>query len=79
MCNPAAFIKKYARKHNPLISFNYIRSDAARCARIVGAPQFDVDLNGGVVFNQSHCLQQMRVCLIGRTLVFNCQLKYWAT
>jgi len=49
ICNPVAFIKKYARKHNPLISFNYIRSDAARCARIVGAPQFDVDLNAGTL------------------------------
>jgi hypothetical protein len=36
----------YYRKHNPLISFNSIRNNATRCAKIVNADEFDTDLNG---------------------------------
>ena len=46
ICNPAAFIKKYARKHNPLISFNNVRNNPARCAKIVNSAQLDKDLAG---------------------------------
>jgi len=47
-CNAAANVGKYYRKHNPFISFNDIRTNATRCAKIVNAEEeFDADLNAG--------------------------------
>ncbi len=37
----------YARKHNPFISFNDIRTDGARCANIVDASHLDSDIESG--------------------------------
>jgi Phosphoesterase family len=37
----------YARKHNPFISFNDIRTNPARCANIVDASQLDSDIANG--------------------------------
>jgi hypothetical protein len=37
----------YTRKHNPFISFNDIRTNAARCANIVNAAQLDSDIARG--------------------------------
>jgi hypothetical protein len=38
---------RYARKHNPFISFKDIQDDPARCAKIVDASEFDTDLASG--------------------------------
>jgi hypothetical protein len=35
----------YARKHNPFISFDSVRKDAARCAKIVKAEQLAADIS----------------------------------
>lgn len=37
----------YARKHNPFISFDSVRNDPHRCAKIVNADQLDTDIAGG--------------------------------
>ncbi len=37
----------YVRKHNPFISFTNVQNDPARCARIVGTDQFDIDVANG--------------------------------
>ena len=47
-CDASASVGTYYRKHNPLISFNSIRNNATRCAKIVNADEFDTDLNGKV-------------------------------
>lgn len=44
---------KYARKHNPFISFNDIRTSPERCARIVPATQLAQDLATGSLANLS--------------------------
>jgi len=36
----------YARKHNPFISFNSVRNNATRCAKIVPSAQLDIDIAG---------------------------------
>jgi len=46
-CNPAKTIGKYWRKHNPMMSFDNIRTNPSRCANIVNAAQFDTDLKSG--------------------------------
>ena len=38
---------EYVRKHNPFISFDDIRTNPARCARIVPATQLDSDIAAG--------------------------------
>ncbi|KAJ3157227.1 hypothetical protein HDU89_002639 [Geranomyces variabilis] len=39
----------YRRKHNPFISMNDIRTNAARCAKIVDGAQFTADVAAGTV------------------------------
>jgi acid phosphatase len=39
----------YARRHVPFLNFADVQNDPARCARIVGAEQFDRDLAGGTL------------------------------
>ncbi|KAJ3184259.1 hypothetical protein HDU87_005106 [Geranomyces variabilis] len=39
----------YRRKHNPFISMNDVRTNAARCAKIVDAQQFTADVSAGTV------------------------------
>jgi hypothetical protein len=36
----------YARKHVPFLSFRNVQNDPARCAKVVNASQFDVDVAG---------------------------------
>jgi len=48
-CNPASSVGTYWRKHNPLISFNNVRNNATRCAKIVDEKEFDKDLDGGTL------------------------------
>ena len=43
-CYKGASKNGYARKHNPFISYLNVQRDAARCANIVDASQFDRDL-----------------------------------
>ena len=50
-CNPAKVIGKYYRKHNPFISFDDVRNNATRCAKIVDLPAFDKDLAAGTLPN----------------------------
>jgi phospholipase C len=38
---------KYARKHVPFLSFRNVQGDAARCAKVVNARQFDADVAAG--------------------------------
>lgn len=40
---------QYYRKHNPFISFLNIQSDQSRCAKIVGAREFDADVQAGTL------------------------------
>ncbi|KAI8803690.1 phosphoesterase family-domain-containing protein [Cladochytrium replicatum] len=49
-CNTAATYGgsgKYARKHNPFISFKNIQNNATRCANIVPNSQLDIDAAAG--------------------------------
>jgi len=46
-CRPDEVIGRYARKHNPFISFNNIRNNKTRCANIVNSGDFDSDLKAG--------------------------------
>lgn len=46
-CDARPHIKKYARKHQPLMSFPAIRADAKRCARIKPAAELDQDAAAG--------------------------------
>jgi acid phosphatase len=39
----------YARKHNPFISFNSVRNDPLRCAKVVNADQLEADIAGGAL------------------------------
>jgi len=48
-CNPAASVGKYYRKHNPFMSFNSIRTNATRCAKIVNSNELDSDLAAGTL------------------------------
>jgi hypothetical protein len=47
-CDPSAYLPAtnplYYRKHNPFISFDNIRTNAVRCAKIVNSAQLDIDL-----------------------------------
>jgi acid phosphatase len=45
---------KYYRKHNPVITFDYVSKNPTRCARVVNATQFDADLNAGTLPNWSY-------------------------
>ena len=53
-CAPDESIGTYYRKHNPLISFNSIRNNATRCAKIVNSAEFDTDLDAGSLPNWSY-------------------------
>jgi hypothetical protein len=53
-CRADSSIGTYYRKHNPLISFNSVRNNATRCAKIVNATEFDTDLNAGTLPNWSY-------------------------
>jgi len=46
-CRPDEVIGRYARKHNPFISFDSVRTNKTRCANIVNSEEFDVDLKSG--------------------------------
>jgi phospholipase C len=46
-CYTGAAEGTYVRKHNPFISYGSIQHDTARCAKIVNATQFDLDLASG--------------------------------
>jgi len=46
-CYAGASQGKYYRKHNPFISYNDVRNNRTRCARIVNADQLDADLASG--------------------------------
>lgn len=46
---PSASVGLYARKHNPFITYDDIRNNAARMANIVDFSQFDTDLASGNV------------------------------
>jgi len=48
-CSSTGRSGKYYRKHNPFISFNNIRNNRTRCAKIVNAKQLDVDLSQGTL------------------------------
>jgi len=39
--------KPYVRRHNPFISFDYVRENPAICAKIVNSNELDVDLDSG--------------------------------
>lgn len=43
-CNKKMYIDKYARKHNPFMSFKNISTDKKRCAKIVNSKQLDKDI-----------------------------------
>lgn len=53
-CRADSSIGTYYRKHNPLISFNSVRNNATRCAKIVNSAEFDTDLNAGTLPNWSY-------------------------
>jgi len=53
-CNPKAFIGNYARKHNPFMSFDNIRNNPARCAKIVNSKELDADLAAGTLPQYSY-------------------------
>lgn len=42
-------IGKYARKHNPFISFKNIQTNPERCAKIVNADVLDEDIKNDTV------------------------------
>ena len=44
----------YYRKHNPFVSFDNIRNNATRCAKIVNAKQLDQDLAAGTLPQYSY-------------------------
>ncbi len=47
-CDASTSVGTYYRKHNPLISFDSVRNNATRCAKIVNSDQLDKDLAGTV-------------------------------
>jgi len=48
-CFAGATSGLYARKHTPFISFNDIRENATRCAKIVNSDKFTADLAAGTI------------------------------
>ncbi len=48
-CDTRRHIGRYARKHEPFISFKGVRADAARCARVKPASAFDADAAAGTL------------------------------
>jgi len=52
-CDPSINVGPYFRKHNPFISFNSVRTNATRCAKIVNADEFEKDLNAGTLHQYS--------------------------
>ncbi len=48
-CDASTSVGTYYRKHNPLISFDSVRNNATRCAKIVNSDQLDKDLAGAVL------------------------------
>jgi hypothetical protein len=50
----------YVRKHNPFISFDNIRTDASRCAKIVDASEFNRDVLAGTVPDYVFYIPDMR-------------------
>jgi len=49
----------YYRKHNPFISFNNVRNNTSRCAKIVDASQLDDDINKGKLPQYSYYTPNM--------------------
>ncbi|RCI01838.1 hypothetical protein CU098_000446, partial [Rhizopus stolonifer] len=48
-CNKKMDIDKYARKHNPFISFKNIQNNKSRCSKIVNSNQLDKDIEKNTV------------------------------
>lgn len=48
-CNSDKSVGKYYRKHNPFISYNNIRKNETRCAKIVNLKALDDDLKAGTL------------------------------
>jgi phospholipase C len=48
-CETKMRIGKYARKHNPFISFKNIQTNPERCAKIVNADELDEDIKNDTV------------------------------
>ncbi|KAI8975522.1 phosphoesterase family-domain-containing protein [Mycotypha africana] len=48
-CNKKMDINKYARKHNPFISFKNIQTNKRRCSKIVNSSQLDKDISNNAV------------------------------
>lgn len=48
-CDARKHIGRYARKHEPFISFLSVRADAARCGRVKPASAFDQDAAAGAL------------------------------
>ncbi|CEP11404.1 hypothetical protein [Parasitella parasitica] len=48
-CNKKSDIGKYARKHNPFMSFTNISKNKKRCAKIVNSKQLDTDIKNNQV------------------------------
>lgn len=48
-CFTGASKGKYVRKHTPFVSFPSVTKNPARCAKIVNADQFDLDVNAGTL------------------------------
>lgn len=48
-CFTGSSSKQYARKHNPFISYNNIRENPIRCAKIVNSEEFDKDVLNGTL------------------------------
>jgi phospholipase C len=48
-CDLRATIGKYARKHEPFLSYLNVQQSAERCARVVNSAQFDADLASGAL------------------------------
>jgi hypothetical protein len=46
-CNLSATIGNYARKHEPFLSYKNVQNAPTRCANVVNATQFDIDLAAG--------------------------------
>ncbi|KAI9304072.1 phosphoesterase family-domain-containing protein [Cunninghamella echinulata] len=44
-CDLSMRIGKYARKHNPFISFTNVQNNPERCAKIVNSDQLDIDIS----------------------------------
>ena len=53
-CRADSSIGTYYRKHNPLISFDNIRNNASRCAKIVNSIELDWDLGNNTLPNYAY-------------------------